>query len=80
MKLCDPSLTRANLSALKMSIAHTTKRSTKIVLFSYFLYLLTYNINPQTIVSVISVLIFWLYIKSSTKVSRPVLKVMPTYI
>jgi len=29
VKLCDLSLTRANLSALKMSIAHVIKRYTK---------------------------------------------------
>ena len=32
--MCDPSLTRANPSALEMSVAHTIKRSTD-VLFTY---------------------------------------------
>jgi len=31
VKLCDPSLTRANLSALEMSIAHVIKRYTSTV-------------------------------------------------
>jgi len=36
VKLCDPSSTRANLSALEMSIAHIIKRYTN-VLFTYLL-------------------------------------------
>jgi len=30
VKLCDPSLTRANRSALEMSIAHIVKRCTNV--------------------------------------------------
>jgi len=31
VKLCDPSLTRANLSALEMSITHIIKRYTNVL-------------------------------------------------
>jgi len=39
--LCDPSLTRANLSSLETSIAHIIKRYTSVL----FTYLLTYLLN-----------------------------------
>jgi len=39
VKLCDSSLTRANLSALEMRIAHIIQRCTN-VLFTYLFYLL----------------------------------------
>jgi len=38
LTVCDPSLTRANLSALEMSIAHTIKRYTKCPAYFTLLY------------------------------------------
>jgi len=41
VKLGDPSLTRANLSALEMSIAHSIKLYTNVVYFTYYYFTTT---------------------------------------
>jgi len=41
VKLYDPSLTRANLSALEMSIAHSIKRYTNVAYFTYYYFTTT---------------------------------------